>query len=114
MVEEERGGKLGAELVAQCPLQLRGTQRVNSRRHQRRVSSYLSAEHLRDASGNRCLHLVRIHLVTSTFTYVRRWHMKCLDHQSCDSRNRRMVEEERGRELGIELVAQCPLQLRGA
>ena len=72
MVEEERGRELGAELVAQCSLQLRGAQRVNSRRHQRRVSSYLSAKHLRDASGNRCLHLVRVHLATRGFTHVRR------------------------------------------
>jgi hypothetical protein len=49
MVEEERGRELRAELVAQCPLQLRGTQRVDPRRHQRRVAGDLSAEHLRDA-----------------------------------------------------------------
>jgi len=49
MVEKQGGRELGAELVAQCPLQLRGTQRVNSRGHQRRASSYSSAEHLRDA-----------------------------------------------------------------
>ena len=114
MIKQERRRQLSSEFCADCFRQLARAQGIDARFHQRHVDRHFGPENFGGTRHYSCHQLLVIH------ARRRRWQVRSLclsksrSNKCSDPVDRRVIKQERRRQLSSEFCADCFRQLARA